>query len=126
MKIVINNRSELPIYAQITSQLRDQILSGQLTEGTTLPSIRKLASELGVSVITTSRAYADLEQSGFIASIQGKGTVVLPQDNSRLREQALRKVVAALSEAVEAARVLNLSRSELSILLDAQWRSGEE
>lgn len=126
MKIVITNHSELPIYAQIAAQLREQILGGELPEGTTLPSIRKLARELGVSVITTTRAYGDLEQAGFIASIQGKGTVVLPQDNSRLRTQALRRVEEALSAAVEAARVLNLSRSELSDLLDAQWRSGNQ
>lgn len=126
MKIVIQSHSELPIYAQIADQLREQITAGQLPADTVLPSIRRLASEIGVSVITTARAYTELEKAGFIASIQGKGTVVLPQDNSKLREQALRRVVAALSEAVEAARMLNLSQSELSILLDAQWRSGHE
>lgn len=124
MKIVISNRSELPIYAQIAAQIREQILDGRLSEGTTLPSIRKLAKEVGVSVITTARAYSDLEQAGFIASIQGKGTVVLPQDNSRLRAQALQRIEAALAEAVSAARVMNLSRSELNDLLDAQWRAG--
>lgn len=124
MKIVISNRSELPIYAQIAAQIREQILDGRLSEGTTLPSIRKLAKEVGVSVITTARAYSDLEQAGFIASIQGKGTVVLPQDNSRLRAQALQRIEAALAEAVSAARVMNLSRSELYDLLDAQWRAG--
>lgn len=124
MKIVISNRSELPIYAQIAAQIREQILDGRLLEGTTLPSIRKLAKEVGVSVITTTRAYSDLEQAGFIASIQGKGTVVLPQDNSRLRSQALQRIEAALAEAVSVARVMNLGRSELYDLLDAQWRAG--
>lgn len=124
MKIVISNRSELPIYAQIAAQIREQILDGRLSEGTTLPSIRKLAKEVGVSVITTTRAYSDLEQAGFIASIQGKGTVVLPQDNSRLRSQALQRIEAALAEAVSVARVMNLGRSELYDLLDAQWRAG--
>ncbi len=126
MKIIISNHSELPIYAQIASQVREQILDGQLPEGMILPSIRKLAGEIGVSVITTARAYGELEQAGFIASIQGKGTVVLPQGNSRLREQALHRIESALSEAVDAARVLNLSRSELTDLLDAQWRAGNE
>ena len=126
MKIVISNHSELPIYAQIAAQIREQILGGQLAEGTTLPSIRKLAKEIGVSVITTTRTYGDLEREGFIASIQGKGTVVLPQGNSRLRAQALRRIEAALSEAVDAARVLNLGKSELEDLLDAQWRASEE
>ena len=71
MKIVIETQSELPIYAQIEEQIKEQILSGELPEGTVLPSIRKLAKEAGVSVITTTRAYSELEAAGFIASRQG-------------------------------------------------------
>lgn len=72
MKIIISNQSELPIYAQIKEQVKEQILNGQIEEGTVLPSIRNLAKEVGVSVITTTRAYNDLEAEGFIASMQGK------------------------------------------------------
>ncbi|MDD2972600.1 MAG: GntR family transcriptional regulator, partial [Lachnospiraceae bacterium] len=73
MKIIISNQSELPIYAQIREQIKEQILNGQIDAGTILPSIRKLAKETGVSVITTTRAYNDLEEQGFIASMQGRG-----------------------------------------------------
>ena len=118
MKIVITNHSELPIYAQIAAQLREQILGGELPEGTTLPSIRKLARELGVSVITTTRAYGDLEQAGFIASIQGKGTAVLPQGNSRLREQALRRIEAHIEAAVALAAECGLRREELREMME--------
>lgn len=85
MKIIISNQSELPIYAQIKEQLKEQILNGQIPEGSTLPSIRQLAKEVGVSVITTTRAYSDLEEEGFIATMQGKGSVVLSKDNSMLQ-----------------------------------------
>ena len=94
MRIVIKNQSEFPIYAQIEEQIREQILSGDIPEGTVLPSIRKLAKEIGVSVITTTRAYSDLEAAGFIATMQGKGSVVLSQDNGLLREQYLRKIMS--------------------------------
>ena len=80
MKIIISNQSELPIYAQIKEQLKEQILNGQIPEGSTLPSIRQLAKEVGVSVITTTRAYSDLEAEGFIATMQGRGSVVLSKD----------------------------------------------
>ena len=92
MKIIISNQSELPIYAQIKEQLKEQILNGQIPEGSTLPSIRQLAKEVGVSVITTTRAYSDLEEEGFIATMQGKGSVVLSKDNSMLQEQYLMRI----------------------------------
>ena len=79
MKIIISNQSELPIYAQIKEQLKEQILNGQIPEGSTLPSIRQLAKEVGVSVITTTRAYNELEAEGFIASMQGRGAWCFPR-----------------------------------------------
>ena len=125
MKIVVSNHSEQPIYAQIASQIREQILCGQLPEGTTLPSIRALAREVGVSVITTTRAYSDLEQAGFIASIQGKGTVVLPQDNERLRQQSLNRIRESLTTAIDAARTAGLDQAALADILRALWRERE-
>ena len=98
MKIIISNQSELPIYAQIREQLKEQILNGQISEGETLPSIRQLAKEVGVSVITTTRAYSELEAEGFIATMQGKGSVVLPTDNNLLREQYLLRIEEGLSK----------------------------
>lgn len=113
MRIIISNQSELPIYAQIKEQLKEQILSGQIPEGSTLPSIRQLAKEVGVSVITTTRAYSDLEAEGFIATMQGKGSVVLSKDNSMLQEQYLLRIEDGLTTAIETARVMGLPEEEL-------------
>ena len=113
MRIIISNQSELPIYAQIKEQLKEQILNGQIPEGSTLPSIRQLAKEVGVSVITTTRAYSDLEAEGFIATMQGKGSVVLSKDNSMVREQYLMRIEEGLSTAIETAKVMGLSEQEL-------------
>ena len=114
MKIIISNQSELPIYAQIREQLKEQILNGQIAEGSTLPSIRQLAKEVGVSVITTTRAYSELEAEGFIATRQGKGSVVLPKDNNLLREQYLLRIEEGLSTAIETARAMGMSMEELT------------
>lgn len=113
MKIIISNQSELPIYAQIREQLKEQILNGRIPEGSTLPSIRQLAKEVGVSVITTTRAYSDLEAEGFIASMQGKGSVVLSTDNSLLKEQSLMRIEEGLTTAIETARTMGMSEEEL-------------
>ena len=114
MRIIISNQSELPIYAQIKEQLKEQILNGQIPEGSTLPSIRQLAKEVGVSVITTTRAYSDLEAEGFIATMQGKGSVVLSKDNSMVREQYLMRIEEGLTTAIETARVMGLPEEELT------------
>lgn len=114
MRIIISNQSELPIYAQIKEQLKEQILNGQIPEGTTLPSIRQLAKEVGVSVITTTRAYNDLEAEGFIATMQGKGSVVLSKDNSMLQEQYLLRIEEGLGTAIKTARVMGMPEEELN------------
>lgn len=104
MRIVISNQSELPIYAQIKEQIKEQILNGGILPDTTLPSIRQLAKEIGVSVITTTRAYRDLEQEGFIASVQGKGSIVLKKDNQLMQEHVLSRVEDYLESAIELSR----------------------
>ena len=114
MKIIISNQSELPVYAQIREQLKEQILNGQISEGETLPSIRQLAKEVGVSVITTTRAYSELEAEGFIATMQGQGRVVLPTDNNLLREQYLLRIEEGLSTAIETAKTMGMSKDELT------------
>jgi len=114
LKIIISNQSELPIYAQIREQLKEQMLNGRIPEGTTLPSIRQLAKETGVSVITTTRAYSELEAEGFIATMQGKGSVVLPTDNKLLREQYLLRIEEGLSTAIDTAKAMGMSREELT------------
>ena len=118
MKIIISNQSELPIYAQIREQLKEQILNGQIPEGTTLPSIRQMAKVAGVSVITTTRAYSELEAEGFIATMQGKGSVVLPKDNNLLREQYLLRIEEGLTTAIETARAMGMPREELTAVFN--------
>ena len=125
MKIIISNQSELPIYAQIKEQLKEQILNGQIPEGSTLPSIRQLAKEVGVSVITTTRAYSDLEAEGFIVSMQGKGSVVLSKDNSMLQEQYLLRIEEGLTTAIETARVMGLPERELTHIFQNLLKTAE-
>ena len=123
VKIVISSQSELPIYAQIEEQIRNQILDGTIPEGTLLPSIRKLARETGVSVITTTRAYSDLESRGYIASQPGRGSIVLPQNNKLLREQYRKEIGEDLTHAIAAARQIQMDRQEFDSILDTLWDS---
>lgn len=122
MKILLSNQSELPIYAQIKEQLKEQILNGQIKEGEILPSIRRLAKDVGVSVITTTRAYNDLEEEGYIASIQGKGSVVLSKENKLLREKYLIRIEQGLQTAVETAKRVDMKEEELHDLLKELWK----
>ena len=121
MKIIISNQSELPIYAQIREQIKEQILNGQIKEGEVLPSIRSMAKDLGVSVITTTRAYSDLEQEGFIATMQGKGSVVLSKDNNMLKEQFLMRIEQGIETAVESAKQIGMTKNEIQQILESVW-----
>ena len=122
--IIISNTSDKPIYEQISSQIRSQILSGALACGEKLPSIRALASGIGVSVITTKRAYSDLETEGFIETVQGKGCFVATGNHEMLREEQLKHVEGLLDQAVKQASELGISRAELHEMLDLV--AGEE
>ncbi|MDR1187691.1 MAG: GntR family transcriptional regulator [Bifidobacteriaceae bacterium] len=113
MRIVVSNRSGTPIYEQIKDQIKQAIFDGQAQADDLLPSIRQLARDLRVSVITTTRAYRDLEDEGFIVSVQGKGCYVLPRDEQLARENALRKVEDALTTALRAARAGGVTRAEV-------------
>ena len=126
MRIVLSNSAGKPIYEQIKDQVKDAILSGQLTEGEALPSIRQLARELKISVITTTRAYSDLEAEGFVASVQGKGCFVLGQNSELVREQALRDVEAGLGTAITAARLAKIDQTQLHQMLDVLLDEGSE
>ena len=103
MDIILSNASGKPIYEQITDQVKEQIMAGTLSAGDALPSMRLLAKELRISVITTKRAYEELERDGFLENVPGKGCFVAPQNRELLREAQLRKVEAALNQAVEEA-----------------------
>ncbi|HSN66395.1 MAG TPA: GntR family transcriptional regulator [Fusibacter sp.] len=117
MNINISNSSGDPIYEQITSQIKNAIMSGELSEGDALPSMRLLAKELRISVITTKRAYEELENDGFIVSIMGKGSFVATKNLSFMREEHLRKVEALLSQAVDNSKICGLELDELIDML---------
>lgn len=117
MNILIDNRSNVPIYEQIYTQLRQQILSGELAEESALPSIRGLAKDLRISVITTKRAYEELEQDGFIYTVPGKGCFVAPKNTQLMREEHLRSIEAHLLEVWSLARACDLGYEELAEML---------
>ncbi len=118
MEIVISNSSDKPIYEQIASQIREQVLTGALLEGQQLPSIRALATQLRISAITTKRAYQDLETQGFIHTVPGKGCFVAGDNLELLREERLRMVEASLVRAVSDARSAGVTADELREMLD--------
>ena len=118
MDIIISNSTGEPIYTQITSQIKTMIMNGELKEGDALPSMRNLAAQLRISVITTKRAYEDLEREGFIESYTGKGSFVKAQNTELLREENLRQIECLLMEAKEKARIAGVSDEELKEMLD--------
>ena len=118
MDIVIHNSGGVPIYDQITRQMKGLILRGELKEGEALPSMRLLARELRISVITTKRAYEELEREGFITTVPGKGCFVAPQNPELAREDALRRAEEHLSQAVDIAKTAGLTLSELTETLN--------
>lgn len=118
MEIVISNSSGKPIYEQITDQVKSQIMSGSLKAGEPLPSMRVLAADLRVSLITTKRAYNDLEAEGFIETVAGKGSFVAAQDPALLREANLRLAEDGIRRAVEVARCSSITKEELLEMVD--------
>lgn len=123
MDIIITNSSDEPIYSQITSQIKAQIMSGELKEGDALPSMRTLAQQLRISVITTKRAYEDLERDGYIESFTGRGSFIKGQNMEFLREENLRRIEKSLMDAVEVAKVSEVSVQELKEMLDLFYES---
>ena len=121
MKLLLSNTSGVPIYEQLKAQIKEAILSGALAEGEALPSLRQLAKDLRISVLTVTRAYTQLEQEGFVTNVQGKGCYVLSRDNGMIREQLLRTVEQHLEQGVRAARTAGLSWEELVSMLQGQW-----
>lgn len=117
--MIILQNSGTPIYQQIADALRDDILSGKQRPGTFLPSIRGLAKELKISVITTMKAYELLAAEGLVSAIQGKGYYVNAMDTEMVQEQHRRKVEEALLEAIHAAEIAGIGKEELHVTLDA-------
>lgn len=118
MEIILSSASEKPIYEQITSQIKEMIMTGELKPGEALPSMRKLAKDLHVSVITTQRAYDDLSKDGFIVTIPAKGTFVSTQNQEFVREENLRRIEGLLSDAARLGRENGLSLEELEKTLE--------
>ena len=125
MDIIVSNASSDPIYAQIKNQLKAAIINDQVAPGDKLPSIRRLASQLRVSVITTKRAYDELELEGFIDSVQGLGSFVASKNTELLKEEQRKKVEDYLKSALASARVAGLSVSDLKELIDLLGGSDE-
>ena len=117
MNIIISNASDSPIYEQIYRQIKSCILSGQLKEGDLLPSIRSLAKDLRISVITTKRAYDELEKDGYIYTVAGKGSFVAEKNTELIREEHLKSIEAHLRAALELAPACGLSEQDLSSML---------
>ncbi len=124
MNINISNTSGQPIYDQITRQIKAQIMSGELKEGELLPSMRMLAKELRISVITTKRAYEELERDGFINTLAGKGSFVAPKNLEFVREEHLRQIEEHMKEILQLSKGCHISMAELQEML--QCMSEEE
>ena len=117
MNIVIRNTGDMPIYEQIVVQIKQAIVAGELTEGEALPSMRQLAKELRISLITTKRAYEELEREGFIVTMTGRGSFVAAKNLDILREEQRRRLEAHLADAVDAARAAGVDADELCALI---------
>ena len=117
MNIIISNSSGLPIYEQICRQIKGAIAAGKLRPGEPLPSIRALARDLRISVITTKRAYEDLERDGFVVTVAGKGCFVAPRNLELMREEHRKKVEEALTKAIEQAKAASIDLPELVEML---------
>lgn len=125
MRILISNSSQEPIYEQITKQIKNLIFLGVLQEGEMLPSIRSLAKELQISVITTKRAYEDMEKEGYIETVPGKGSYVAVQNKELLREKKLKAIEEKLEEIVRDSRLIGLKKEELENILTILFQEGE-
>ena len=123
--IVISNTIDLPIYEQVKNQIRLAIINDELAVGEMLPSIRTLAQELKISVITTKRAYDELEAEGFITNIQGKGCFVRPKNFEFIREQKLKEIEQHFTDAISCGRLIRLGDSELQDMLGIMIEESE-
>lgn len=121
MDLFIDNKSGAPIYDQIYNQIKDQIIQGALQPDEAMPSIRGLARDLRISVITTKRAYEDLEADGFITTMPGRGSFVAPQNPAIHREESLKQMEEHLQHAIDAARRGGITKDEVRETLDLLW-----
>ncbi len=125
MDIILSNSSDEPIYQQIISQIKSHIMSGELAAGDALPSMRALAQQLRISVITTKRAYEELERDGFIENFTGRGCFVKSQNTDFLREESVRQTEELLAKACEKAKVCGLTLDEMKEILELVYGGDE-
>lgn len=123
MKIIISNSSSVPIYEQIKNAIINQIMNGDLEEDEALPSIRSLASDIKISVMTIKKAYDELESEGYIVSIQGKGTFVAPKNTELVREQAQKDIEDNIQKAIDIANRFNITKKEIIDLIEIFYGS---
>lgn len=126
MKIIISNSSSTPIYEQIKIQIINQIMSGELNEGDIIPSIRSLALDIKISVMTVKKAYDELEEEGYIKSVQGKGTFVAPKNMELVREQANKDIENYILKIIEISNKFNISKEEILNLFEYIYGSDSE
>lgn len=128
MKVIISNSSSMPIYEQIKNQIISQIMSEELKEGDTIPSIRNLAQDIKISVMTIKKAYDELENEGYINSVQGKGTYIAPKNTELIREQANKEIEEHISKIIEISNKFNINKEEVINLFefiygsDGKWK----
>ena len=125
MNVVISNQSGVPIYEQIKEQIKASILSGELSEGTPLPSLRQLARDLQVSLVTTTRAYSESELEGFVQTMPGKGVYVKKIDDAFVRDKYLKETEEALATAIQRGKLAGLSIDDLHKIMDTIERTNK-
>lgn len=126
MKIIISNSSFTPIYEQIKNQIIGQIMAGELNEGDAIPSIRSLARDIKISVMTIKKAYDELENEGYIKSVQGKGTFVAPKNTQLAQEQANKDIEEHIYKIIEISSKFNISKDEILDLFEFIYGSDEK
>lgn len=122
MNILIDNKSGIPIYEQVYTQIKTQIINGSLEEDDALPSIRNLAKDLRISVITTKRAYDELEKEGFIYTVAAKGCFVAPKNVELLREENLKKIEEYINRILQLAASCSLQKKDIIEMIDYEWK----
>ncbi len=125
MKIILSNSNKAPIYEQLENQIRDEILEGKLLPDDQLPSIRKFARDLGISVITVKRAYDDLEAEGYIHTVGGKGSFIAGLSVELLKEKKLQLIEENLQSVIREMQILGITRESLDMTISLLWEEGQ-
>lgn len=118
MNFIISNSSEIPIYEQIKKEIKQAIHTGEIQENAVLPSIRNLAKDLRISILTVKKAYDELEQEGYLKTVQGKGSFVIPRNQELVKEEQIKRIEQLLGESIQIAKLTDIGKEQLIELLD--------